>query len=76
LANCPYAPFFDTATLCNPENEETIRQLSQKRGKETINFFNTTFRSAKSVLETNVQKLFVVNGCCGVASDRKIQSAE
>ena len=60
LANCPYKMFFDTETLCNPANAESVQQLTQMEDDEQAKtFFNATFKSARSVAGTNVIKLLV-----------------
>ena len=57
LANCPYKMFFDTETLCNPANAESVRQLTMMEDeKEAKTFFNATFRSGRSVTGTNAIK--------------------
>jgi hypothetical protein len=56
LANCPYKMFFDTETLCNPANAESIRHLTQIEDEEQAKtFFNATFRSG-----TNVIRLYLI----------------
>jgi hypothetical protein len=54
LANCPYRKFFDTATLCDPANAKSVRQLSQLQDedeKKAKAFFNATFRSGTNVIK-------------------------
>ena len=52
LANCPYRQFFDTKTLCDPANAESVRQLSLMEDEEKAkNFFNATFRSGTNVIK-------------------------
>ncbi len=54
LANCPYRQFFDTDTLCNPANAESVRQLSQLQDEDeekAKTFFNRTFRSGTIVIK-------------------------
>jgi hypothetical protein len=43
LANCPYRQFFDTTSLCDPANAESVRQLSQMDEEEAASFFEATF---------------------------------
>ncbi len=53
LANCPYKQFFDTDTLCNPANAESVWQLSQMEDEDEAKaFFNATFRSGINVIKT------------------------
>jgi len=49
--------FFDTETLCNPANAESVQQLTlMEDEKEAKTFFNATFRSGRSVTGTNAIK--------------------
>jgi hypothetical protein len=61
LANCPYKEFFDTASLCDPANADSVRQLTLLEGTAATSFFNATFRSARSRSGNNIMKL-----CCVV----------
>ena len=61
LANCPYRQFFDTATLCDPANAESVRQLSQMDEEEAASFFEATFcgsTTLRRTTSTNVINLF------------------
>jgi hypothetical protein len=43
LGNCPYRQFFDTTSLCDPANAESVRHLSELRDQEAASFFEETF---------------------------------
>jgi hypothetical protein len=52
LRNCPYKMFFDTETLCNPANAQSVRELSQMQDEEQAkSFFNATFRSGTIIIK-------------------------
>jgi hypothetical protein len=44
--------FFDTETLCNPANAQSVRELSQMQDEEQAkSFFNATFRSGTIIIK-------------------------
>jgi hypothetical protein len=56
--------FFDTETVCNPANAESVRQLTQMEDEDTAKtFFNDTFRSGRGIAVTKAIKVFIAF-CC------------